>query len=155
MRGGGAKSVRVEGAQVALIVAPYYREVTEALLAGAQAALAAGGAQTRVFEVGGALEIPLAIAAIEEGRVTPAFDGYIGLGCVVRGETYHFEIVCTESARGLMELGLRGRFAVANGVLTVNDMEQALERADPARLNKGGEAAHACLSLIALKRARP
>lgn len=146
---------RVEGARVAVIVSPYYRGVAEALLAGAQAALAAAGVEgATVLAVPGALEIPLAIASLEEGarRERAVHDGYVALGCVIRGETAHFDIVCNESARGLMQLGLSGRFAIGNGILTVDTMEQAMERADPSRLDKGGDAARACLSLIALRR---
>jgi len=159
MRGGGAQAhaLRLEGAKVGVVIAPYYREIAEALLAGAEAAIAASGAAHSVFSVPGALEIPLAIATLEDGgrRALPRFDGYVALGCVIRGETAHFDIVCNESARGLMQLGLGGRFAVANGVLTVDTLDQAWERADPARLDKGGEAAKACLSLVALRRSAP
>lgn len=157
MRVGGAQEItRLPGARVGIVVAPYYREVADALLAGAQAALSAAGAVHEVFTVPGALEIPLAIATLEQGgrREAPAFDGYVALGCVIRGETSHYEIVCGESARGLMDLGLLGRFAIANGILTVENMAQAMERADPQRLDKGGEAARACLTVVAL-RARP
>lgn len=145
-------AIRVPGARVGLVVAPYYKAITDALLSGARAALAQAGAQEAVFQVPGALELPLAIATLEEsGRA--GFDGYVALGCVIRGETSHFETVSSQSAAGLMQLGLRGRFAIANAILTVETMDQAIVRADPAGQDKGGEAARACLALIALRRA--
>ena len=145
------------GARVALVVAPYYTEIAAGLVAGARAALESGGATVETFEVPGALEIASAIATIERGAPAgglPAFDGYVALGCVIRGETSHYDLVCGESARGLTLLGVERGVAIGNGVLTVENYAQAQERADPARLNKGGEAAVACLSLIALRRAR-
>jgi 6,7-dimethyl-8-ribityllumazine synthase len=148
----GVASVR--GARVGLICAPYYREVAALLLQGARAVLEEAGAQVEAFEVAGALELPGAIALLEGPHRRAGREGYVALGCVIRGETSHYDIVCGESARGLMELALQGRFAVANGVLTVENTAQALERADPARLDKGGEAARACLALIALQRAQ-
>lgn len=146
------EALSVPGARVALIAAPYYKEITDALLRGARSVLVQAGAQDTVFYVSGALELPVAIAMLEEAQ-GGKFDGYVALGCVIRGETSHYETVCTQSAAGLMQLGLRGRFAVANAILTVETMEQAIVRADPAGQNKGGEAARACLALLALRAA--
>lgn len=131
-----------------IVVAPYYRQVADNLVAGARAVAAACGAETDLVEVPGALELPSAIALAER---LAKYDGYVALGCVIRGETFHFEIVSTESARGIMALTLDG-LAVGNGILTVENEAQALERADPARKNKAGEAVAAALSLLDLRR---
>lgn len=154
-QGAQPDGAKVAGARVALIAAPYYREIVEGLLQGARAALESGGAVHQTFLVPGALELPLAIATLEAARgdTRRAFDGYVALGCVIRGETSHYDTVCNQSAHGLMQLGLEGRFAVANAILTVESMDQAVVRADPAGQNKGGEAARACMALIALARA--
>jgi 6,7-dimethyl-8-ribityllumazine synthase len=99
--------------------------------------------------VPGALEVPTAIRlAADSGR----YDGFVALGCIIRGETYHFEIVCNESARGIMSLGMAEGLAIGNGILTVENMDQALDRADPERQNKGGGAAEAALALVRLQR---
>ena len=115
------------------------------MLAGACAALQ--GHDVTVLSIPGALEIPAAIAFADG---TGDYDAYVALGVVIRGETYHFEIVAGESARGLMALTLDG-LAIGNGILTVENEAQALARADPARKNKGGEAAEAALAMLALK----
>lgn len=133
----------------------FYDDVADRLLAGAKAALDAAGATYDVVTMPGALEIPAAIAiaadrAAEGGR---PYGGAVALGCVMRGETYHFEVVSNESARGLMTLALDRRFPVGNGVLTVEDEDQALARAEPTRGDKGGEAARAMMALWRLKRA--
>lgn len=144
-----------EPARVLIVEARYYNDLSDQLLAGAKRALEAAGAQYNVVSVPGALEIPLAIAFAEgAGRVPVgvSYDGYVALGCVIRGETYHFEIVSNESARGLMDLGLSHRLAIGNGILTTEDEDQAQWRADPTQGDKGGAAARACLELIALRR---
>lgn len=148
------EDLRVEGARVALVAAPYYREITDALLLGARTALEEAGAQHENYFVPGALEIPLAIAALAQAKAArnTGFDGYIGLGCVIRGETSHYDTVSNLSAHGLMQLGLNGQFAISNAILTVENSAQARVRADPVGQNKGGEAARACLALIALRR---
>lgn len=133
--------------RVLLVVAPYHREVTDLLRRGALARLARAAARTAEIEVPGALEIPPAIALAARGR---AFDAFVALGCVVRGETSHYDLVAGESCRGLVELGIRERLAIGNGILTVDTLEQALERADPARQDKGGHAALAALTLAVL-----
>ena len=144
-----------EPARVLVVEAPYYRDLSGQLLEGARRVLEAAGAQFDVVAVPGALEIPTAIALAEEsGRfpVSVRYDGYVALGCVIRGETYHFEIVANESARGLTQLGIDHRLAIGNGILTVEDEDQAIWRADPTQGDKGGHAARACLELIALRR---
>ena len=132
-------------ARVLIVEARFYAHLNDLLLEGARAALA--DHEVEVVTVPGALEIPAAVAlAAESGR----FDAYVALGVVIRGETFHFEIVAGESARGLMALSLDG-LAVGNGILTVENEAQALVRADPARKDKGGEAAKAALAMLALK----
>lgn len=140
---------KVPGARLLLVVAPYYRDIADQLQRGAEAVAAEAGATLdRVF-VPGAFEIPAAIAL---GARTKAYDGFVALGCVVRGETSHYDYVCGESARGLMELSMRRRLAIGYGILTVDTIMQAEERADVARGDKGGEATRAALAMIALKR---
>lgn len=135
--------------RVLIAVAPYYREIADGLLRGCRQRLEAEGVAMDVQEVPGALELPIAIRIASE---TGNYDGYVALGCVIRGETTHYETVANESARGLMELGLRHGLAIGNGILTVENGEQAEVRADPARKNKGGEAAAACLALMSMRR---
>lgn len=131
-----------------LVVAPFYRRIADQLIEGAKAEIAAAGATCESLEVPGALEVPAAIVhAHDSGDV----DGFVALGCIIRGETYHFELVCNESARGITLLGLEG-LAIGNGILTTEDLAQAEARADPARMNKGAGAAAAALHLIALAR---
>lgn len=131
-----------------IVVAPYYKEIAENLVAGAKAEIEAAGGTWEVIEVPGALEIPSAIGIA--GRMSN-FDGYVALGCVIRGETTHYETVCNDSSRGLMLLGLQG-LCIGNGILTVENVEQAEVRADPQGQNKGGGAAAAALHLVALGR---
>ena len=132
-------------ARVLIVEARFYAHLNDLLLEGAKAALA--DHEIEVVAVPGALEVPAAVAlAAETGR----FDAYVALGVVIRGETYHFEIVAGESARGLMALSLDG-LPIGNGVLTVEDEAQALARADPAQKDKGGEAAKAALAMLALR----
>ncbi|WP_421786476.1 6,7-dimethyl-8-ribityllumazine synthase [Hyphobacterium sp.] len=129
---------------VLIIVAPYYKDVSAALLTGAQAALSE--AEVEIVEVPGALEIPGAIASAVKSRTR--FDGYVALGCVIRGETSHYDYVAGESARALMDLTLEG-IAIGNGILTVENRDQAMKRA--GERDKGGDAARACLAMIALR----
>ena len=131
-----------------IVVAPYYRDIADGLIAGAQATAAACGAEVDLIEVTGALEVPTAIAMAER---LAKFDGYVALGCVIRGETTHYDTVCNDSSRGLSLLGLQGA-CIGNGILTVENHDQAAVRADPAGQNKGGAAAAAALHLIALSR---
>ena len=139
--------------RVLIVVAPYYKDIADQLLQGALAACEAARAMHDTVEVPGALEVPQAIAL---AAASGEYDGYVGLGCVIRGETTHYDTVCNDSSRGLMELGLKG-LCVGNGILTVENVEQAQVRAEAAGQNKGGGAAEAALHLIALKRrfARP
>ena len=138
----------VPAPSVLIVAAPFYRAIADGLIAGAQGVLAKSGARAEVIEVPGALEIPTAIRLASEAR---AFEGYIALGCVIRGETTHYETVCEESNRGLTLLGQDG-VLVGNGILTCETMAQAEARANPAEMDKGGGAAAACLHLIALAR---
>ena len=134
-------------ARVLIAEARFYAHLNDLLLAGARAAIAAAGHDHETITVPGALELPAGIAlASESGR----FDAYVALGAVIRGETFHFEIVAQESARGIMALTLDG-LAVGNGILTVEDEAQALVRADPRQGDKGGDAARAALALLDLK----
>ena len=134
-------------AKFLIIEARFYDHLNDMLIAGAKAAIKAAGHKAEVITVPGALEIPGAIA-LADGSDT--FDGYVAIGVVIRGETYHFEIVAGESARGIMALTMDG-LAIGNGILTVENEAQALVRADPAQKDKGGEAARAAMALLALK----
>ena len=131
-----------------IVVAPYYKDIADALLAGARAEIGAAGGDCETVEVPGALEVPTAIA-IADRRSN--FDGYVALGCVIRGETTHYETVCNDSSRALALMGLQG-LCIGNGILTVENRDQAVVRADPEGQNKGGGAAAAALHLIALSR---
>jgi 6,7-dimethyl-8-ribityllumazine synthase len=138
---------------VLIVEARFYTHISNALLDGATAALEAAGRRFERITVPGALEIPAAIllavqAAEETGR---PYTGFVALGCVIRGDTYHFEIVSNESARGLMEIGLRHALCIGNGILTCETEEQAVARAGRDGLDKGGDAARACLALIDLR----
>lgn len=134
-------------ARILIVEARFYAHLNDMLIAGAKAALAAAGHEVEVLTVPGALEIPGAIALAAESE---EFDGFVAIGVVIRGETYHFEIVAGESARAIMALTMDG-FAIGNGILTVENEAQALVRADPAQKDKGGEAAKAALALMALQ----
>jgi 6,7-dimethyl-8-ribityllumazine synthase len=131
-----------------IVVAPYYKDIADNLIAGAKAVGAACGAEVEVVEVPGALEVPSAIAMAER---LAEYDGYVALGCVIRGETTHYDTVCNDSSRAISLLGLQGA-CIGNGILTVENRAQAEVRADPAGQNKGGGAAAAALHLIALSR---
>ncbi len=131
-----------------IVVAPYYKDIADNLIAGARAVAAACGAEVDLVEVPGALEVPSAIAMAER---LAEFDGYVALGCIIRGETTHYDTVCNDSSRALSLLGLQGA-CIGNGILTVENRAQAEVRADPAAQNKGGGAAAAALHLIALSR---
>lgn len=135
-------------AKLLIAVAPFYRDIADNLIKGATAEIEATGATHEVIEVPGALELPTAIGVAER---LSNFDGYVALGCVIRGETTHYETVCNDSSRGLTLLGLQG-VCIGNGILTVESRAQAEARADPAAMNKGAGAAAAALHLIALTR---
>ena len=134
-------------AHILIAEARFYAHLNDMLLAGARVAIKAAGHTHETITVPGALELPGAIAlAAESGN----YDAYVALGVVIRGETYHFEIVAGESARGLMALTMDG-IAVGNGILTVENEGQAIVRADPSQANKGGGAAEAALALLELR----
>jgi 6,7-dimethyl-8-ribityllumazine synthase len=132
---------------ILIVSAPYYRDISEALLTGTRAVLDAFGAPTEVVEVPGALEIPTAIRLAAH-----RFHGFVALGCVLRGETSHYDIVAGESAAGLLRLGTTQGLCIGNGILTCETREQAATRADPGGMDKGGGAAAAALHLVALAR---
>lgn len=134
--------------KVLIVLSPYYKDIAEGLETGARAVLADVGAEVDLVHVPGALEIP---TAIRVAHAQSDYDGYVALGCVIRGETTHYETVCNDSSRGLMLLGMQGAL-LGNGILTVENKDQALVRADPDGQNKGGGAAAAALHLIALSR---
>ena len=134
-------------AKFLIVEARFYQHLNDMLVAGARGVLEREGHEVEVMWVPGALEIPGAIAlAAESGR----YEGFVAIGVVIRGETYHFEIVAGESARGIMALTMDG-LAIGNGILTVENEEQALVRADPKQKDKGGEAAKAALALLAVR----
>ena len=142
---------------ILIVEAPYYREIAEELRAGAVEALEAAGATHEIVTVPGAFEIPTAIAIAAGSHLAPgrkprhAYDGYVALGCVIRGETTHYDYVCTESARGLQDLALHHGLAIGFGILTVENDDQAWARASRTKKNKGAEAVKAALAMIALK----
>jgi 6,7-dimethyl-8-ribityllumazine synthase len=134
-------------ARFLIVEARFYEHLNDMLITGARGALEVAGHLVEVLTVPGALEVPGAIAlAAESGR----YEGFVALGAVIRGETYHFEIVAGESARGIMALTLDG-LAVGNGILTVENEAQAIVRADPAQANKGAGAAEAAMALLAIQ----
>lgn len=135
--------------KILIVEARYYADISDALLKSATAELKTAGAEIEVLTVPGALEIPGAIA-LASAR---GYDGYVALGCVIRGETTHYEIVSNESARGLMDLTVREKLAIGNGILTVEDEDQAWARTDANRVeDKGANAAKAALAMAALRR---
>ena len=134
-------------ARILIVEARFYDHLNDLLLEGARAAIEAEGHGHETITVPGALEVPAAIALAAEGGI---YDAFVALGVVISGETYHFEIVSNESARGIMALTLDG-LAIGNGILTVEDEAQALARARPDDKNKGGEAAKAALAMLSLR----
>ena len=134
-------------AKFLIVEARFYDHLNDMLVAGAKAALKAKGHEVEVITVPGALEIPGTIAMAAEAQI---YDGFVAIGVVIRGETYHFEIVACESARGIMALTMDG-IAIGNGILTVENETQAIVRADPKQKDKGGEAAIAAMALLNLQ----
>ncbi|HEY6869540.1 MAG TPA: 6,7-dimethyl-8-ribityllumazine synthase [Novosphingobium sp.] len=130
-----------------IVEARFYDHLNDMLVAGAKAALEQAGHSVDVVTVPGALEIPGAIGLADQADL---YDGYVAIGVVIRGETYHFEIVAGESARGIMALTMDG-LAIGNGILTVENEQQAIVRADPGQKDKGGEAAKAAMALLTLR----
>jgi 6,7-dimethyl-8-ribityllumazine synthase len=142
------------GARILVVEARYYDGIADALLAGAKRALDAGGVGYDIATVPGALEIPQAVALVLDGaaRRKRPYDGVVALGCVIRGETSHYDIVAGESARALMEVGIARGVPVGNGILTVDKEAQAWVRASPEGQDKGAAAARAALALVRIKR---
>ena len=145
----------VAGARLLVVEARFYGDIGEMLLAGARRAAAEAGAFVDLLSMPGALEIPAAIAiACDAAKAAgKPYDGAVALGCVIRGETYHFEIVAGESSRALMDLSVARKLPLGNGILTVENEHQAIVRADPQQGDKGGDAVRAALTLVALVRA--
>lgn len=131
-----------------IVVAPYYKDIADQMVQGATTAIKAAGAQHEVIEVPGALEVPTAIRIAAHSK---QFDGFVALGCVIRGETTHYDTVCNDSSRALQLMGLEG-LCIGNGILTVENRKQAEVRAEADGQNKGGGAADAAMHLIALSR---
>ena len=142
-----------KGARILVVEARYYDEIADALLTGASAVLHEAGAHFDCLTVPGALEIPAAIAIALDAaaKAKKPYDGVVALGCVIRGETIHFEIVSQESARALMDLSVARALPLGNGILTVNNEKEAWARANMEELDKGGDAARAALNMVALK----
>ena len=137
---------------ILLVCSPYYKEITDNLILGATEVLISKSINYKILNVPGALEITPAIKlTYEKSKDNPYFDGFIALGCVIRGETFHFEVVSNVSARSLCDLSIKYSLPIGNGILTVENKNQALVRSDPHKLNKGAGAAFACLSLIDIK----
>jgi 6,7-dimethyl-8-ribityllumazine synthase len=136
--------------RILLVEAPYYAHIAAELRRGAERALAAVGATHEGVVVPGAFEIPAAIGLA--ARASKRFDGFVALGCVIRGQTTHYDHICTESARGLQELAVRDGLAIGYGILTVENEAQALARASPEGRDHGGAAVRACLAMVDLKR---
>ena len=132
-----------EPVKLLIVVAPYYKDIADNLVAGAAAEIEAAGGTCEIVEVPGALEVPTAIAIADR---TSNFDGYVALGCVIRGETTHYDTVCNDSSRAIQLMGLQG-LCIGNGILTVENRKQAEVRADTADQNKGGGAAAAALPI--------
>ena len=139
--------------KVLIVQAVFYEKISAMLLAGAKAELDRSNVEYEIINVPGAFEIPTIISMCKDMKNKffksfDQYDGYIALGCVIRGETSHYEYVCTESARGLNNLAMNDRLAIGNGILTVENEAQALERADPAKKDRGGFAAYACMEMM-------
>jgi len=144
----------VKGVRILIVEARFYDDIADLLLAGAMKELKAAGAVVDRISVPGSLEIPPAIAMALDAATKKRrlYDGVVALGCVIRGDTIHFEIVSNESARGLMDLAMTRNVPIGNGIITVNTEAQALARARPEEQDKGGDAARAALSLARVKR---
>ena len=138
--------------KILLVCSPYYTDITNNLIKGASELLKSKSVDYEILNVPGALEVAPAIKLIlDKSQQKPIFDGFVALGCVIRGETYHFEIVANESSRALTNLSINYSIPIGNGILTVLNKDQAIIRSDPNQLNKGADAALACLSLINIK----
>ena len=133
---------------IAIIEARYYTDLSDMLLAGATSVLKSISATSEIITVPGSLEIPFTLQA---AALSKKFDGYIVMGSVIRGETTHYETVCNESNRGVMDIALKYNLPIGNAILTIENMDQAIDRADPTRMNKGGGAAEAMLHMLFLQ----
>jgi 6,7-dimethyl-8-ribityllumazine synthase len=153
-RRGKRETSDIKGARILLVEARYYDGIADLLLAGAMKELRGAGAAVEQVSVPGSLEIPIAIALALDAAAKKRrpYDGVVALGCVIRGDTIHFEIVSNESARGLMDLAITRNVPIGNGILTVNTEAQAFARARIEEQDKGGDAARAALALLRLKR---
>ena len=151
---GKNKAKKLQGARILVVEARFYDDITDALLEGAMRVLRAANATWDHITVPGSLEIPAAIAIALDAaeRRRKAYDGVVALGCVIRGETFHFEIVAMQSARALVDLSIARRIPIGNGIVTVDDEAQAWVRARPDEGDKGGDAARAALALAEIKR---
>ncbi len=153
LRRSGRNESEGNGARILIVEARFYDDIADALLAGATKALKEARAEFDCISVPGSLEIPTAIAiALDAAPRRRAYDGVVALGCVIRGDTIHFEIVSQQSARGLMELSVARKIPIGNGIVTVDTEAQAWARARAEEQDKGGDAARAALALIKLKR---
>jgi len=151
-RRGRREQSEADGARILIVEARYYEAIADALLAGAMKVLDDAGAKVERVSVPGSLEIPPAIAiALDTQRKRRRYDGVVALGCVIRGDTIHFDIVSHQSARGLMDIAITRGLPIGNGIITVDNEAQALARARPEEQDKGGDAARAALALVALK----
>jgi 6,7-dimethyl-8-ribityllumazine synthase len=153
-RSADKKAGDLKGARILLVEARFYEDIADALLEGATRALEQAGAAVERVSVPGSLEVAPAIAIALDAaeRAGKPYDGAVALGCVIRGETLHFEIVSQESARALLDLSVSRRVPIGNGILTVDTDAQAWARARPQEADKGGDAARAALALVRLKR---
>ena len=153
LRRGKREKSHVKGARILIVEARYYDDIADALLVGAMKVLEEAGAAFDRIGVPGSLEIPAAIAIALDAaqRKRRPYDGVVALGCVIRGDTIHFEIVSHQSARGLMDLSIARALPIGNGIITVNTEAQALARARIEEQDKGGDAARAALALVDLK----
>ena len=153
-RRGKGETSDIKGARILLVEARYYDDIADLLLAGAMKELQRAGAAVEQISVPGSLEIPIAIALALEvaAKKRRPYDGVVALGCVIRGDTIHFEIVSNESARSLMDLAITRNVPIGNGIITVDTEVQALARARMEEQDKGGDAARAALALVRLER---
>ncbi len=148
-----ASASPLPGVRILIVEGRFYDHINDELVAGATEAVVAVGGSVEVITMPGALEIPVAIAIALDGAAAKnkPFHGAVALGCVIRGETYHFDIVAGESSRALMDMAVARKLALGNGILTVENEAQAVMRANRHEMNKGGDAARACLALVRLK----
>ena len=138
--------------KVLLVCSPYYKEITDNLILGASKVFDVKNIEYKILNVPGALEIAPAIKLVyEKSKDKPIFNGFVALGCVIRGETFHFELVSNQSAISLYDLSIKYSIPIGNGILTVENKNQAIVRSDPNKLNKGSGAAKACISLMNIK----